>query len=316
MAKNVLVKNLYDSVKDPLKLKLSTPGNFFNKRINSTEVHRPGLALAGFFDYFSSDRVQILGRTEVSYIKMQKSNKDFEKRLKKFFSYKMPCIIVAKNLKVAPVFLEYARRYKVPIFRSPLKTTTLVSKITLYIEDALAPKTHVHGTLLDVYGVGTLLLGKSGAGKSETALELVQRGQRLVADDNVEVKLTPGDVLIGFSSQVIRHHMEIRGLGIIDMMSLFGVGAVRNQKRILLAVTLEHWDKNVEYERVGLADKTIDILGVSLPHLVIPVIPGRNIPVLVEVAALNQRLNRMGIKSAERFNEDLIKQIAEGNASD
>ncbi len=310
-----LVKDLFDNLKDALKLKLSTPALSLSRKIKSSEIHRPGLALAGYLDYFSYDRVQILGRTEVSYINKQKSGK-FEEILKRFFGYKMPCIVCAKNQTLSPVFLEYALRYKVPVFRSPLKTTTLISKITQYIDEELAPRRVVHGTLLDVYGVGTLLLGKSGVGKSETALELVERGQRLVADDSVEIKLTPGEVLIGFSSKVIRHHMEIRGLGIIDMMTLFGVGSVRNQKRILLAVTLEQWDKNIEYDRVGLEEGKYDCLGVSLPHMVIPVIPGRNIPVLVEVAALNQRLKRMGIHSAKRFNEELIQKMAEADGSD
>lgn len=309
------VKELFDSLKDSLKLKLVNPGVSLLGKIKSSEIHRPGLAFAGFYDYFAYDRVQILGTTEVTFINQQSKEKQ-ERSLQKFFSYKIPCIVITKNQKVTPLLLEHAEKKRVPVFRTPLKTTTLIGRITLFIEDILAPRTTVHGTLLDVYGVGTLLMGKSGVGKSEAALELVQRGQRLVADDVIEIKRPPGDVLMGYSSKVIRHHMEIRGLGIIDVMSLFGVGAVRNQKRILLAVTLEQWNPDIEYERSGLEENAFNLLGIELPHLVIPVIPGRNIPVLIEVAALNQRLKRMGIHSARRLNEDIIRRMAERDAAD
>ncbi|MBI4971790.1 MAG: HPr(Ser) kinase/phosphatase [Candidatus Omnitrophica bacterium] len=311
----VLVKDLFDSLKDTLKLKLITPGIPLTGKIKSSEIHRPGLAFAGFYDYFASDCVQILGTTEVAFLNKQPAAKR-EQSLKKFFSYKIPCIVITKNQSAPESLMNYAVKSGIPIFRSPLRTTNLIGRTTIFIEDALAPRSSVHGTLLDVYGVGTLLMGKSGVGKSETALELVQRGQRLVADDVVEIKRTPGDVLMGYSSKVIRHHMEIRGLGIIDVMSLFGVGAVRNQKRILMAVTLEKWNAEIEYERAGLTESWKEFLGVRLPHLVIPIIPGRNIPVLVEVAALNQRLKRMGIHTAKQFNEDLIRQMAERDASD
>ncbi len=309
------VKELYDSLRDSLKLKLVTPEIPLTGKIKSIEIHRPGLAFAGYYDYFAYDSVQILGTTEVHFLKKQTEAKR-DAAFKKFFGYKIPCIVIAKNQAVPHSFIQSAQKARIPVFRSPLRTTTLIGRITIFIEDALASKTTVHGTLLDVYGVGTLLMGKSGVGKSETALELVQRGQRLVADDIVEIKHTAGDVLMGYSSKVIRHHMEIRGLGIIDMMSLFGVGAVRNQKRILMCVTLDKWNPEVEYDRAGLVESTKEFLGISLPHIVIPVIPGRNIPVLVEVAALNQRLKRMGIHTAKRFNEDLIRQMAERDRAD
>ncbi|MBI4399022.1 MAG: HPr(Ser) kinase/phosphatase [Candidatus Omnitrophica bacterium] len=311
---SVPVAELYHSLKESLKLKLVTPEIPLHGKIKSSEIHRPGLAFAGYYDYFAFDSVQILGTTEVSYLKQQGPARR-EEAFQKFFGFKIPCIILSKN-QMVPGLIEHATRAKIPVFRSPLRTTTLIGRITIFIEDELAPKSTVHGTLLDVYGVGTLLLGKSGVGKSETALELVQRGQRLVADDIVEIKRTSDDILMGYSSKVIRHHMEIRGLGIIDMMSLFGVGAVRNQKRILMAVTLEKWNPEVEYERSGLVENNTAFLGVTLPHIVIPVIPGRNIPVLVEVAALNQRLKRMGIHAANRFNEDIIRQMAEKDKAD
>jgi HPr kinase/phosphorylase len=187
--------------------------------------------------------------------------------------------------------------------------------VTVYVENACAPETSVHATLVDVYGVGALLLGKSGVGKSECALELVERGHRLVADDIVEIRLEHR-VPMGRSNQVLHHHMEIRGLGIIDIKAIFGVGAVRNSKRISLVVTLEHWKKEGEYERLGLEDRVYDLLGVKVPHLVIPVRPGRNIPILVETAALSQRLNHMGAHPAKEFNKKLIQRMQSVSEAD
>ena len=192
--------------------------------------------------------------------------------------------------------------------RSPFRTARVASQVTVYIEEASAPEASVHGTLIDVYGVGTLLLGKSGVGKSECALELVERKHRLVADDIVKIRLENRE-LVGRSNDVLHHHMEIRGLGIIDIRAIFGVGAVRNRKRITLAVTLEHWKKEREYERHGLDEQTYEILGVKIPHLIIPVRPGRNMPILVETAALTQRLSHMGTHPAKEFNRKLIETM-------
>jgi HPr kinase/phosphorylase len=305
----ITVEQLFHDLKDKLKLKLLTEGVGLTRRIRSAEILRPGLAFSGYYDYFTFDRVQILGRTEVSFL--SKMNKPKRNRfLNKFFTYKMPCIIISKNLSIEDEFLKRAIKAEVPVFRSPLMTSTISSRVTLSIEDFLSPEISMHATLLDVYGVGTLLIGKSGVGKSECALELVERGHRLVADDMVNLRLSRGRFLTGSSSEIIRHHMEIRGLGIINIKNIFGVGAVRDQKRISLVVTLERWSQNKEYERLGLEEQTYTILGVSLPHLIIPVRPGRNIPILVEVAALNQREKRMGINSAQEFNKRLIDSMS------
>ncbi len=308
------VHDFYNGLKDQLKLALLTPAVPLTRKIHSPEIHRPGLAFSGFYDYFAFDCVQILGKTEVAFLdKLQKENR--QKNLKRFFSYRIPCIIIAKQQNVSPGFLKQAVQAGIPVFRTPFRTAKAASQVTLFMEQASAPETSIHGTLVDVYGVGTLLLGKSGVGKSECALELVERGPRLVADDIVQVRVE-NRVVMGRSNEVLNHHMEIRGLGIIDIRAIFGVGSVRNSKRIMMTVSLEHWKKEGEYERLGLEDKVYEILGVKIPHLIIPVRPGRNIPILVETAALSQRLTNMGANSAKEFNERLIENMRSQQESD
>jgi HPr kinase/phosphorylase len=301
------VKEFYDDMKGRLKLSNLTPTVPMKRKIHSAEIHRPGLALSGFYDYFAYDCVQILGKTEIAFLHKLKGSAR-QKHLKRFFSYRIPCVIITKQQPVPDDFLKMAHKAYVTVFRSPYRTARVGSQVTVKVEEAHAPEESFHGTLIDVYGVGTLLLGMSGVGKSECALELVERRHRLVADDVVEIRLT-NRILIGRSNDTLKHRMEIRGLGIIDIKSIFGVGAVRNQKRVTLAVTLERWKDGVEYERLGLEDKTYEILGVKIPHLVIPVRPGRNIPILVETAALRQRLTLMGSNPAKEFNHELIQKM-------
>ena len=299
------VQQFYEGMKDQLKLSLVTPTVSLARKIHSPEIHRPGLAFSGFYDYFAFDCVQVLGKTEIRFLK-KLTEQAKTKNLKRFFTYRIPCIIVSKQQSVPRDFKELSIQAGVPIFRSPFRTARVVSQITIYIEESNAPRMSLHATLVDVYGVGTLLLGKSGVGKSECALELVERGHRLVADDIVEIRLE-NRVPMGRSNEILHHHMEIRGLGIIDVRAIFGVGAVRTSKRITLAVTLEHWKKEREYERLGLEDRLYEILGVKIPHLIIPVRPGRNIPILVETAALTQRSSNMGAHPAKEFNKRLIR---------
>lgn len=302
------VGTLYRSLHDPLKLKWLNTNVPLTRKVRTGELHRPGLALAGFYDYFTYDRVQIIGKTELTFI-MKLSAAERQKNLHRFFSYKIPCIVVSKNQMVPQEFLDQATRAQIPVFKTPLATSTVSSRITVFLEEDHAPQTSVHGTLVDVHGVGTLLLGKSGVGKSECALELVDRGHRLVADDIVKIKLEGGTHLLGFANQVIKHYMEIRGIGLLDIKSVYGVGAIRNAKRIALVVTLEHWKEGKEYERLGLDEAKYTILNVPMPHLVLPVKPGRNLPVLVEVAALTERSKRMGVHSSKNFNQNLIKKM-------
>lgn len=301
------VQNLFDGMREQLKLSVLTPGVPLTRKIHSPEIHRPGLAFSGFYDYFAFDCIQILGKTEIRFLKNLRGPVR-EKNLKKFFSFRIPCIIVSKQQSVPRDFLERSVAAGIPVLRSPFRTARVASQVTIFIEEAGAPETSLHATLVDVYGVGTLLLGRSGVGKSECALELVERKHRLVADDIVDIRVE-NRMLIGRSNQVLHHHMEIRGLGIIDIRSIFGVGAVRNRKRITLAVTLEHWKKEREYERLGLDDRQYEILGIKIPHLIIPVRPGRNIPILVETAALIQRLDHMGAHPAKAFNRKLIETM-------
>jgi len=307
---SITVDLLYSALQESLHLKQLTKKNKINRKISLSEIHRPGLVLAGYTRHFSYARIQILGQTEISFLK-ELSRKELEKTLDRFFSFKMPCILVSKDLMPPRLVIQKAEKAHIPIFRSPITTAHLISRVTLFVDAQLAPSKSMHGTLMDVYGVGILIEGKSGVGKSECALELVERGHRLVSDDVVEVRKTAPNVVLGIANETIRHHMEIRGLGIINIQNIFGVGAVRNQKRIRLIVTLEKWNQRKEYERLGLEDKKYKILNVDLPHLVIPVRPGRNIPIIIEAAALQQRERRMGINSAEEFNKKLIQRMSD-----
>ena len=301
------VREFYEDMKERLKLSVLTPTVPLTRKIHSAEIHRPGLALSGFYDYFAYDCVQILGKTEIRFLN-KLTGEARGKNLKQFFSYRIPCVIITKQQTAPQDFLEMAIQARVPILRSKYRTARVASQVTVRVEEAAAPETSIHGTLVDVYGVGTLLLGHSGVGKSECALELVERKHRLVADDVIHIRVE-NRILVGSSNEILRHRMEIRGLGIIDIGSIFGVGAVRTQKRITLAVTLEHWKEDKEYDRLGLEDKTYEILGIQIPHLVIPVRPGRNIPILVETAALRQRQTWMGSNPARDFNEQLLRKM-------
>ncbi|OGW81122.1 MAG: HPr(Ser) kinase/phosphatase [Omnitrophica bacterium RIFCSPLOWO2_12_FULL_44_17] len=301
------VQELFDGLKEELKLTVITPSVTLARKIHSAEINRPGLALSGYYGYFAFDCVQILGKTEIGYLKKLKGIERV-KNLKNFFSYRIPCMIVTKQQTIPDDFVEQAIAAKIPILRSPYRTSRVASQVTVFIEAAGSPELSMHATLLDVYGIGTLIMGKSGVGKSECALELIERKHRLVADDIVEIR-RENRILMGASNHMLMYHMEIRGLGIIDIKAIFGVGAVRHRKRIDLAVTLEHWEREREYERLGLEEKTYDVLRIKIPHLIIPVRPGRNIPILVETAALNQRLKVMGVHPAQEFNQKLIETM-------
>jgi len=271
-------------------------------------VHRPGLAFSGYFDYFACDSVQILGQTEINYVKTLPSE-ILEEHLNTFFTYKIPCLVAARNQRIPAVLIEKATKAGIPIFKSQFTTSRVGAHITVFLEEERSPIGSVHGTLLDVYGLGVLLIGKSGVGKSECAVELVERGHRLVADDIVNIVRKSNMFVMGLANEIIGHCMEIRGLGIINVLDIFGVGAIRHQKRIGLIVTLEHWNNQHEYERLGLEEQTYELLGIDHPHLLIPVRPGRNIPILIEVAALTQREKHMGINPAEEFNKKLLKTM-------
>lgn len=303
--KPITVKEFHDNLKDKLKLRLVAGKGGLDRKITVAEINRPGLGLAGYFKYFASQRVQVIGKVEFTYLETL-SKDERRHQIKKLLEEDIPCCIVARNYVPPKELLEEADRFSIPLFRSPLITMTLVNKATMFLSDYFAPVTSITGDLIEVYGVGALIRGESGIGKSECALCLINRGHRLIADDVVKVKLRGGDMLVGYGSPLTRHHMEIRGLGIINVQTLFGAGCIREDKRIDIVISMEEWDSDKEYERLGLEESKFKILGIEIPYFVIPVRPGRDVAMLVEVACLNQRLKWLGYHSAKSLNEQLI----------
>jgi len=271
--------------------------------ISTSDLNRPGLALAGFFDYFTADRVQIIGKQEMTYLMTALDDAQRYLALDRLLSQPFPCLIVSRGMEPPQGLLQLAVKHGRPIFRSNLVTNKLMSAVAAYLNLALAPRTTAHGVLLDVYGVGLLITGASGMGKSETALELLRRGHRLVADDLVEICRPGTDQLIGAAPENIRHFMEIRGIGIINIREMFGIGSVMNQKTIDMIAHLEAWDNTKQYDRLGLVEDTEEMLEVKLPKLAVPVIPGRNIAIIMEVAARNHRLKNMGYNPVAELNK-------------
>lgn len=283
-----------------------------NRPITMSDISRPGIEIAGFFDYYPAERIQLLGKTELTFAE-KLSPTERAIRMEKLCTDVTPGIIVTRELDVPEELIEACEREAVPLMRSRQKTTRFSGRLTNFLESKLAPTTAVHGVLIDIYGVGVLITGKSGVGKSETALELVKRGHRLVADDCVEIRQEDEDTLIGNSPELIEHLLEIRGLGIINVMTLFGAGAVRSHKRITLVINLELWDQNKQYDRLGLDEEKMRIIDTDITKLTVPVRPGRNLAVIIEVAAMNFRLKRMGVNAAEQFTNRLADVIEEGD---
>jgi HPr kinase/phosphorylase len=272
-------------------------------------LNRPGLALSGFYDSFAYQRVQVFGQGEVSYVKKLAKEGTME-TIKQMFTYEIPCCIFTHNLTPVREFFEEAEKAQCPLLQTDLGTSEFLSRLMRILSDIFAPEKSIHGVLVEVYGLGILILGDSGVGKSETALELIERGHRLVADDVVVIRCVNGNVLMGSgANKIIGHHMEIRGLGIINITHLFGVRAIRDRKEIQLVVVLEGWDSAKNYDRLGTEEISMEILGVSIPKLEIPVKPGRNIPIIIETAAMNERLKTMGYHSAKEFNQNILKWI-------
>jgi len=279
------------------------------REIKMPELNRPGLALGGFFDSFAEQRLQIFGRGETSYLcKLEKENK--LENIKRLFSFKLPCCVFTNNLEPPAHFFSLAEESGCPVLQTDLSSSEFSTRIMRVLSNIFAPKKNVHGVLVEVFGIGVLIQGESGVGKSEIALELIERGHRLVADDAVEVRCVGGNFLMGKGVNVIAsHHMEIRGLGIINVTHLFGVGAIRDKKQIQLVVQLEEWDTNKSYDRIGSEDSTIELLGVAVPYLQIPVKPGRNIPIIIETGAMNERLKKLGYHSAKEFSRSIMNWL-------
>ncbi|MDP4084072.1 MAG: HPr(Ser) kinase/phosphatase [Bacillota bacterium] len=286
-----------------------------DRSITTGDISRPGIEMAGYFEYYPAERIQLLGKTELSFFN-ELSETARISRMERLCTDITPAIIVTRDLEVPPELIEASERESVPVLRTSTKTTRFSSRLTNFLESKLAPTTAVHGVLVDIYGVGVLITGKSGVGKSETALELVKRGHRLVADDCVEIRQEDQDTLVGTSPELIEHLLEIRGLGIINVMTLFGTGAVRSNKKISLVVNLEIWDAKRQYDRLGLDEEKMKIIEAEVTKITIPVRPGRNLAVIIEVAAMNFRLKRMGVNTAQQFTQRLSNVIEDGDHDD
>jgi HPr kinase/phosphorylase len=297
------------------KLNLVTQKHNLDKRIIDQNLHRPGLALAGFVDLFSYRRVQVFGNTELRYLENLSSD-ERKKSLANIFNFDIPCIIVTNGNKVIDELLEAAERVSVPIISTEYSTTKLVYLLSDFLDDQFAPRLSVHGSFVDVYGIGILFMGESGIGKSEVTLDLVERGHRLVADDVIILTKKGEGILMGSGVDISKHFMEIRGLGLINVAKMFGIRAIRYQKRLEVIVELEIWKDDGDYTRTGLENKTISIMDVEIPHVKLPIIPGKNITVISEVIALNYLLKHYGYDSAKDFQERLNSKLNVNSADD
>jgi HPr kinase/phosphorylase len=300
----ITVQRLFEDRCETLQLEILTSDIGLERRVLDSDLSSPGLALAGYTERFASDRIQVFGETEIAYLEGL-APEERRDRIKGILSFGIPAVFVTKALSVPDEVLEVAAECSVPVLRSRLSTKEFYRRIKPYLDAILAPRTNLHGSLADVYGVGLLFVGESGVGKSECVLDLVERGHRLVADDHVIISRRGPDILLGQGHQLQAHHMEIRGLGIIDIPTLFGIHATRQQKRIEVMVQLERWDEGTAYTRTGLDATEVDVLGIQVPLVTIPLNPGKNITVISEVVAMNHLLKYAGIDSAGDFNQRL-----------
>ncbi len=279
--------------------------------IRSADLNRPGVQFCGFYEYFAFERPQVIGKVEMTYLESLEPAVRRE-RLEKYFSYDLPCVVICRGMTAPPELLEAAQARDIAVYQTSMLTTKFTFNAINYLNRCLAPRVTRHGVLVDVYGVGVLLTGESGVGKSEAALELVKRGHQLVADDVVDICRVSENRLTGECPEMVRHFMEIRGIGIIDIKAMYGIGAVATSKSIDLVMHMEHWVQGKEYDRLGLSEDTITILGVKVPHQIMPVRPGRNLAIIIEVAARNLSLKRMGYSAAHeldrRLNEMIMKK--------
>lgn len=279
-------------------------------RLTVEDVARPGLQLAGYFDHYEPMRLQVMGNVELSYVS-KLSIQDRAVAYDRLFSYKFPALLIARNLEADAQCLAMAKKHNITILRSPAPTSTIVSTIISYLKAALAPRVTRHGVLVEVYGEGILLMGDSGIGKSEAAVELLKRGHRLIADDAVEIRKIDNDLLVGTAPELIRNYIELRGIGIINVAKLFGMGAVRTENEINLVVNIVPWKTQQVYDRLGLEEHYTEILGVKIPMHTIPITPGRNLAMILEVAAMNNRQKKLGYNSALEFTEQINRHFDE-----
>lgn len=279
-------------------------------RLTVEDVSRPGLQLAGYFDHFEPMRLQVMGNVEMSY--MAKLTSEERSRIfDRLFSYKFPALLIARNIQPGAECIEMAKKHNVTILRSKEPTSTVISTIITYLKASLAPRITRHGVLMEIYGEGILLIGDSGIGKSEAAVELLKRGHRLIADDAVEIKKVSNSSLLGTAPELIRNYIELRGIGIVNVAKLFGIGAIKQDNEINLVVNIVPWNTHEVYDRLGLEQQYTDILGVQIPMNTIPITPGRNLAVILEVAAMNNRQRRMGYNAALEFTEQINRHFDE-----
>ena len=281
-----------------------------NIEVHCSRVNRPGLQLFGFYDHYEQARLQIIGKAEHQYLS-QLPAEERTRRLDDFFRSAPAGVIYTTSMEVSDETIEIAERYGVPILRTEQRTSDFMAALIAYLNIQLGPRITRHGVLIEVYGEGVLLLGDSGVGKSETAIELVKRGHRLIADDAVEIKRVSATTLVGRAPELIRHYVELRGIGIVDVRRLYGMGSIKESEKIDIVINLEPWQEGKMYDRLGLENNTIDILGIKVPSIVIPVSPGRNLSVVIEVAAMNNRQKRRGYNTAEEFNKRLMESMGQ-----
>jgi HPr kinase/phosphorylase len=305
----VTVERFYTRQASELQLRLVAGATGLKRIIREPTVNRPGLALAGFTKYFASKRIQVIGAAEATYLKSLPKPERL-KRYEELLAHKIPCLIFSRNIKPDRHFLRVAEQARVPVFQCPFITMKFINLATLALEMMFAPRGTEMGSMVDILGVGVIIRGESGIGKSESVLALIERGYSLVSDDVTKVTLLDGREVMGTSSELTRNHMEVRGIGIINVAAMFGVKCVRNEKRLDLVVSLKAWNEVEDVDRLGMEDQYVEILGVKIPHIIIPVRPGRDLARLVEVAAFQTKLKRSGYNAAEELNKRLIAKMA------
>ncbi len=305
---SISVEFFYEIVKKSFNIKLLSKKVGMDRKITEQNLHRPGLALAGFVDLFSCNRIQVFGNTEKKYLE-QLSKESRIKSVKKLMEFPIPCIFYSNGNEPEDEIIDIANDYGIPLFGSDFPTTKLTYLISDFLDDQFAPQCSLHGSFMDVYGVGMLFIGKSGIGKSEVALDLVERGHRLVADDVVILTKKGEGILMGSGTDTIKHFMEIRGIGIIDVRSMFGIRSIRFQKRLEIVVELEFWDNGFEYTRTGLDENSVNINGVEIPYIKLPILPGKNLTVISETVALQYMLKHYGYNAAEKLQEQITSKI-------
>ncbi len=304
----VTIQDLYEELKEPLLLDVLSDLPAEPIMIHAPDVHRPGMALMGFAENFLPRRIQVFGESETAFLSTL-DEAGQRAAVERVLSLEPPVIFVAMDQAVPRPIMDLIRERKFPLIRTALTAVEFISELSHRLEKAFSPRTEIHGTLVDVYGVGLLFTGRSGIGKSECALDLIERGHRLVADDIVEITRTTEDVLIGRYREVLRHHLEIRGIGVIDVQAIFGIRSIRMQKRIEVEVQLQEWDDSIDYERVGMENRFTEILGVNIPQVAVPLYPGKNITVISEVIALNFMLKVYGYDAAQVLNDRILETM-------